>query len=337
MATPITSTSKQECEISLGISIPENVWNDNPKFAKLLVEIATNKLGKFTAHSSTWSKHARELNEYNKQRYTHLQNRIVFDTIASILYEKSTDDTPVGILASHALDIISIHHASNLEQPLIAKKYYETFIKGMDRPEGLKMLRDSIVPIIDAKLTEIALKLLQLRDSPTDQEKPDLLLAKLKQLPSIIEQEIQTHEAYTKSKQINDINLQKNLEILLKKQFEYSKVLQIYFEENSEFVWNKESLEANLLLSKFQTMFEKLESIDQQILVDTYTSENVNALEIIHHKLIELKHSFMQEIHETKALLASYGMLGPEYTLVVEEYGQIGKQIEAAKDVLSTK
>ena len=193
----------------------------------------------------------------------------------------------------------------------------------------------SLVPELESKLTENALKLLQLRDSSTDPEKPHLLLAKLKQLPSLIEQEIEQNEAYNKTKIVNDINLQKNLEILILKQNEYSKLIEIYSKENFEFVSDKESTEINLIISKFQTMIEKLNSIDKQILVDTYTPENVKALEIINHKLLELKQNLVQEIHETKALLSSYGSLGPEFSRIVEDYSQVSRQIEAARDVLA--
>ena len=154
-------------------------------------------------------------------------------------------------------------------------------------------------------------------------------------MPSKLDEETKQHESYKHKRAVNDLCLKKNLEILLRKQFEYSKMLKTYMEDNSEYVWNKESSEANILLSKFQTMFEKLDSIDQQIRIDTYTPENVQALEIVHHKLIELKHSLLQEIHETKALLISYSGLGPEYTQIVDEYGEIDKQIEAARDVLN--
>ena len=191
------------------------------------------------------------------------------------------------------------------------------------------------MPELEAKLTENTFKLLQLRDSSTDSDKIHLLLAKLKQLPSLIEQEIQQNEAYEKTKLINDLNLQKNIEILLRKQNEYSKLIEIYSKENFEFVSNKESTETNLIISKFQTMIEKLASIDKQILVDTYTPENVNALEIINNKLIDLKPTLVQEIHETKAILSSYGSLGPEFSRIVEDYSQISRQIEAARDVLA--
>ena len=191
------------------------------------------------------------------------------------------------------------------------------------------------MPELEAKLTENTFKLLQLRDSSTDPDKIHLLLAKLKQLPSLIGQEIQQNEAYEKTKLINDLNLQKNIEILLRKQNEYSKLIEIYSKENFEFVSNKESTETNLIISKFQTMIEKLASIDKQILVDTYTPENVNALEIINNKLIDLKPTLVQEIHETKAILSSYGSLGPEFSRIVEDYSQIARQIEAARDVLA--
>ena len=144
MATPITSTSKQECEATLNISIPENIWIENPKFAGLLVEIATKKLGKLSLHSNTWSKFEKQAEENGKIRTIYLQHKILFDTLNSILNDNSTDDTSLGLLASHALDLISIHFASNLEQPFIAKSYFETFIKDMDQPEGLKTLRESL-------------------------------------------------------------------------------------------------------------------------------------------------------------------------------------------------
>lgn len=193
----------------------------------------------------------------------------------------------------------------------------------------------ALVPAIEEKLTEIALTILKLLDSTTDPNKPQLWLAKLKQLPSQIDEEKKQHEKYKYDRTVDDKCLKKNLEILLRKQMEYSKMLQTYMEDNSDYICNKESSEANILLSKFQTMFEKLDSVDQQIRVDTYTAENVQALEIVHHKLIELKHSLLQEIHETKALLVSYGSLGPEYTLIVDEYGEVDKQIQAARDVLN--
>ena len=192
-----------------------------------------------------------------------------------------------------------------------------------------------LVPVIEEKLTETALKLFKIRDSTIDPDKPQLLLAELKLLPSLLDEEMKQHENYKHERKVNDLCLKKNLEILNRKQIEYSKMLKTYTEDNSEYIWEKESSEANLLLSKFQTMFEKLDSVDQQIRVETYTPENVQALEIVHHKLIELKHSLLQEIHETKALLVSYGSLGPEYTLIVDEYGETDKQIEAARDVLN--
>ena len=161
------------------------------------------------------------------------------------------------------------------------------------------------------------------------------MLAKLNQLPSLIEQEIEQDEAYKKAKLINDVNLQKNLEILIRKQHEYSQLIEVYSKENFEFVSAKESTEANLIVSKFQTMIEKLESVDKQILVDTYTPENVQALDILNNKLIGLKQNLVQEIHETKALLSSYGSMGPEFSRIVEEYSQLSIQIEAARDVLA--
>ena len=192
-----------------------------------------------------------------------------------------------------------------------------------------------IVPFIEEKLIEIALKLLKIRDSTTDPNKPQLWLAVLKQLPLLINEETKQHKKYKHDRAVNDLCLKKNLEILLHKQMEYAEMLQTYMKDNSEYIWDKELSEANLLLSKFQTMFEKLDSVDQQIRVETYTPENVQALEIVRHKLIELKHDLLQEIHETKALLVSYSSLGPEYTLIVDEYGEIDKQIQAARDVLN--
>ena len=144
MATPFTSTAKQECELNLNISIRDRVWDENPKFARLLIEISTEKLGQYSARASTWSTHNKEDNEQNKLRGIYFQNKLLYDTIYLILYEKSVDDSPVALMASHALDIISLHHASILEQPYIAKHYFATFIQDMDKPEGLEMLRDSI-------------------------------------------------------------------------------------------------------------------------------------------------------------------------------------------------
>lgn len=144
MATLITSTSKQKCEATLNISIPENIWVENPKFAGLLVEIATKKLGKLSLHSTTWSKFEKQTEENDKIRTIYLEHKILFDAIFSVLNDTFSDDTSVGILATHALDLISIHFASHQDQPFIAKSYFETFIKDMDKPEGLKALRDSI-------------------------------------------------------------------------------------------------------------------------------------------------------------------------------------------------
>ena len=144
MATPFTSSAKQECESKLNISIPDIVWNENPKFACLLIEISTEKLGNYSACSSTWSTHFREDEEQNKHRGVYFQSKLLFDSIYPILYEKSVDDSPVGLMATHALDLISLHHASVIEQPYIAKHYFATFIQDMDKQEGLEMLRDSI-------------------------------------------------------------------------------------------------------------------------------------------------------------------------------------------------
>ena len=128
---------------TLNISIPEKIWIENPKFAGLLVEIATKKLGKLSLHSTTWSKFEKQTEENDNLRIIYLQHKILFDTINSVLND-TTDDTSLGILATHALDLISVHYASHLDQPFIAKSYFETFIKDMDKPEGLKTLRDSI-------------------------------------------------------------------------------------------------------------------------------------------------------------------------------------------------
>ena len=144
MATPFTSNAKQECEMKLNISIPDKVWEENPKFAQLLIDIKTEKLGQYSARASTWSTHAKEDNKQNKHRGIHFQNKLLFDTIYPILFDKSVDDTPVALMASHALDLISLHHASAMEQPYIPKHYIATFIQDMDKREGLEMLRDAI-------------------------------------------------------------------------------------------------------------------------------------------------------------------------------------------------
>ena len=149
MATPITPTSKQECEATLNISIPENIWIENPKFAGLLVEIATKKLRKLSLHSNTWAKFEKQTEENNKIRIVYLQHKILFDTLNSVLSDISTDDTSLSVLATHALDMISIHSASHMDQPFIAKSYFETFLKDMDKPEGLKTLRGSVGELLD--------------------------------------------------------------------------------------------------------------------------------------------------------------------------------------------
>ena len=190
-----------------------------------------------------------------------------------------------------------------------------------------------IVPDIQKALEEYALKLLQLREGSIDPEKPSLWLAKLRLLPSLIDQEIKLHYENRTSNKVMSKILDNNLEKLNKKQLEYAEILSTYAKE-SEYLINKETLEANLISSKYQTMTEKLEGIEKQLQVETYTPEDVKALETIRQSLTEMKQNITQEIAETKTILSSYASLGPEFTHIVEEYTDVSLQIEASKDVL---
>ena len=141
MATPVTL---EECEVNLNICIPQDVWDGNPKFASLLTELATKKLVKFSIPQSTWSKYETLKQESKIKNVNLFYYKILYETILDILYEKSVDDSPVGLMASHALDYISIQETVNAGPEIVPKKYTDSFIEKMDNPEGFEMLKDAI-------------------------------------------------------------------------------------------------------------------------------------------------------------------------------------------------
>lgn len=112
MAEAPTTFSREDCEKKLEISIPQSVWDENPKFATLLIDLATTKLGQGCAYQSTITKVVAQLEATLAAQQEYCQYKLFVDTLLEVLYEKSLEDSIYGQMANQILSAISVVEAS---------------------------------------------------------------------------------------------------------------------------------------------------------------------------------------------------------------------------------
>ena len=71
--------------------------------------------------------------------------------------------------------------------------------------------------------------------------------------------------------------------------------------------------------------------MSNQVLIDTYTKENVAALSCVRRELVRMDRSLDQQILSTTAMLQSYQAVGKEFTDIASQYAQVAMEIENKK------